>query len=386
MTKKPFDAIEIDGFRGLKHLRLEGLGLINILVGGNNSGKTSILEAVSILCNPSEPMEWLSMIARRDFGRLDETRIQSLRWCFAQTGRLTDPDAFFEAECVMRCRGEFPLRMLRVQYKDIVGEPDPNSRRGAQEYFPLLDDVPVDPESRRGALLTHSIEPIDLNQLRLFEVEDFPPENRTMEVWEDQPVSLGRPRSRENLITTETLTPYTYQINRHQVGRLSRGLFDRPRDTILELIRDFDPDVVDVKIASLRGDRPAIYLDHRRLGPAPLSIFGDALRRAVLLASTLSSLENGGVLLIDEIEAGIHVGALQRVFHWLRRAAVELDVQIFATTHSLEAVDAMFDVDSEDPGAPVVHHLDQTEHETQVKRIGSDLLLRLRRERGLDVR
>jgi len=55
MTQLPFEKVFIDGFRGLRNLELDGLGPINILVGGNNSGKTSVLEALSIACNPFEP-------------------------------------------------------------------------------------------------------------------------------------------------------------------------------------------------------------------------------------------------------------------------------------------------------------------------------------------
>src|SRR5271166_6028975 len=110
MPRYSLDNVTINGFRGLKDLRLEGLGLMNVLVGPNNCGKTSVLEALSILCNAFEPYEWVSMVRRRDFGRLDETRIQSLRWCFSQSGRLADPDAMFEGECVMTCHGHPHLR------------------------------------------------------------------------------------------------------------------------------------------------------------------------------------------------------------------------------------------------------------------------------------
>jgi AAA15 family ATPase/GTPase len=110
------------------------------------------------------------------------------------------------------------------------------------------------------------------------------------------------------------------------------------------------------------------------------------MRRAVLLASTLPSLQNGGVLLVDEIETGIHVSALGRVFAWLTKAARELRVQIIATTHSLEAVDAMAMSNKDGPPELVTFHLNQTEHQTQTRRMDEDLLVRLRRERGLDVR
>jgi hypothetical protein len=42
-------SISIHGYRGFDHFEMPDLGRINLLVGTNNSGKTSILEAVSIL-------------------------------------------------------------------------------------------------------------------------------------------------------------------------------------------------------------------------------------------------------------------------------------------------------------------------------------------------
>ena len=234
----------------------------------------------------------------------------------------------------------------------------------------------VDLQPRRGADIEHRIEWDPFIPGAPAE-DDLPIK---VQVWEDQPVPAGRPRLTRSPVPTETLTPYSYQINRVQVRYQSKNLFEPLRDLVLDLVRGFDPDVQDIDIASFRGARPAIYLSHRRLGPAPLSVFGDAMRRAVLLASTLPSLQGGGVLLIDEIETGIHVSALGRVFAWLTNAARDLGVQVVATTHSLEAVDAM--ALSSRNGLPdlVTFHLDQTEHETKTKRINEDLLVRIRRD------
>ncbi|MGP0067127.1 MAG: AAA family ATPase [Isosphaeraceae bacterium] len=382
MPKYSLDNVTIDGFRGLRKLRLDDLGLFNILVGENNSGKTSVLEALSILCNAHEPFEWVSMVRRRDFGQLDETRIQSLRWCFPQSGQLADPDAMFEGECAMSCEGEGiptlqPLR-LRVTYKDIVGDPDPFERdrrdrglvpEGEEEREEDVGEI----QPRRGAEIKHY-------------PNSFPPIEAR--IWEHQPVLVGRPRSRRSLVPNETLTPYSYQINRIQVRYQSQSVFDTGSPFILDLVREFDPEVDDIKIASFRGVRPAIYLQHKRLGPAPLSVFGDGLRRAVLLASALTALKHGGILFIDEIEAGIHVRALNRVSKWLIKAARDLRVQIVATTHSLEAVDAiaLATEDQHQLDDLVMFRLEQTEQETRAKRIYGELLLGIRREEGWDVR
>jgi len=83
-----------------------------------------------------------------------------------------------------------------------------------------------------------------------------------------------------------------------------------------------------------------LYIDHQDIGVAPLSAFGDGVRRLLYIASTLVQAK-GGVLLIDELESSIHTEVLDRSFAWLIKACQEMDVQLFATTHSLEAVDAL---------------------------------------------
>lgn len=117
----------------------------------------------------------------------------------------------------------------------------------------------------------------------------------------------------------------------------------------------------------------------------PLSVFGDAMRRCLLLATTMTNLGRGGVLLLDEVEVGIHTDALPKVFRWLADAARQLQVQVIATTHSLEVLDALLasDLSEEELAA---YQLTQTEEHTECKRFSGSALKRLRYERGLDIR
>ena len=51
---------------------------------------------------------------------------------------------------------------------------------------------------------------------------------------------------------------------------------------------------------------------------------------------------NGGLVLIDEIENGLHYSAQRKVFSNLLTMAKEFNVQIFATTHSSECIRAAY--------------------------------------------
>ena len=389
MHRLAFNQVSIDGFRGLKKLVLDQLGPLNILVGENNSGKTSVLEAISVLCRPYDPYEWLAMVRRRDFGQLDETRVQSLRWCFSQSGELVDPEFMYEGKCVFECKGAFPVRGLEVDYKDIVGEPSEKEIERLNRQRSRTGEFADMERQWRGAQIIHHI--WDESQ-----PHDQPPDPIIVQLWEEDRLIGVRSRTTSrrmpNVIPAEMLTPYSYQLNRMQVSSHSQQLlfplfheYKSGRETIVDLVREFDPDVIDINVASLRGGRPALYVSLKRLGSAPLSVFGDALRRAVLLASTIQTLA-GGVLLVDEMETGIHVSALKKVFAWLAKAARRFEVQIIATTHSLEAVDAVCESVDGHVDNLVTFHINQNNETTTVKRIAGEMLLRLRRERGLDVR
>jgi hypothetical protein len=73
------------------------------------------------------------------------------------------------------------------------------------------------------------------------------------------------------------------------------------------------------------------------------------------------------------------------VFQWLVRACKRIDAQLFATTHSLEAIDALLTAQIDDPSEIVAFHLPET-GEGRIKRFEGDILDNLRFERGLDIR
>jgi predicted ATP-dependent endonuclease of OLD family len=57
-----------------------------------------------------------------------------------------------------------------------------------------------------------------------------------------------------------------------------------------------------------------------------------------------------GTLLIDEFENGLHYEVQPQVWRFLTTLAHELDLQVFATTHSLDTVRSFQQAAAEDPG------------------------------------
>ncbi len=73
--------------------------------------------------------------------------------------------------------------------------------------------------------------------------------------------------------------------------------------------------------------------------PMPINMLGEGGFRALEISLAIASMK-GGAVLIDEIENGLHHSVLHSVFERLHNLADYYDVQVFATTHSLECVKA----------------------------------------------
>lgn len=71
----------------------------------------------------------------------------------------------------------------------------------------------------------------------------------------------------------------------------------------------------------------------------PLESFGEGMNRLLGLALALVNSSNG-ILLIDEIETGFHYSILPDVWKLIFKMAKDLNVQVFATTHSKDCIEA----------------------------------------------
>jgi hypothetical protein len=77
---------------------------------------------------------------------------------------------------------------------------------------------------------------------------------------------------------------------------------------------------------------------------------------------------------------------LHNVFRWLRNAAELLGVQVIATTHSLEAIDAMLFAEAEEFSEVVAFRLPTPGSEERLVRYSGESLRDLRVDGGMEVR
>lgn len=373
-----FDSLQISGYRALKSVNLSQLGQVNIFVGDNNAGKTSILEAISILCNPLDPFQWLEVSQRRLYlGRSQlmtlRPNIEALKWIFYQKIAASN-DELDQSEILIEANGTAPIHELRAKLGEIYGSGvEKNNQKNFEE-----DTSPPELESVRVGLELE----IAVN-LASVQGNSFPSEaeREIFQFWENE--RFVQRRRNKPIVKNATIFP-SYSSSEPILERLSRIILQEEdgKNEVLELIRSFDDNILDIQILSTPTAPATLYIKHKELGLAPLYVFGDGFKRALVIALTLLTTANG-VLLVDEIETSIHVSALGSVFSWLIETCRRREIQLFVTTHSLEAIDAMLqpEIATDNVVAFRVNNNGQAP-----QRFSGNLLHRLRSERGLDVR
>jgi AAA15 family ATPase/GTPase len=375
--------LQINSFRGLKGLNLSDLGWVNILVGKNNSGKTTILEAISIACNPLDPLQWIGTSERRlNIGRTPialRPSLESIKWLFPQENSNLE-ERKYQRRIEINTTGD-PDISVEAIITEIYGVGTDKSDNNADE-----EELSVESKYAKSGidLDVFSTAPFD-RQTNIFDDLANHNRNRTIEnfqFWEDERFIQSK-RSRERALLNHAIVYPSYSSSDVVLAfRLTQVTKQGAKSNLLAVLRLFDPEILDIHILSTSSNRSSLYIEHQKLGFAPFYTFGDGLKKTLLIALALPLAKNG-ILLIDEIETSIHFSALSQVFTWLIKACNINKTQLFVTAHSLEAVDAMLDADSEKDEV-VAFRLNDNNSPPQ--RFAGELLQRLRFDRGLDVR
>ena len=109
------------------------------------------------------------------------------------------------------------------------------------------------------------------------------------------------------------------------------------------------------------------------------------MNRLFELALGLVNVENGGVFLIDEIDSGLHFTTLVDIWRVVFDAAARLNVQVFATTHSWECIEAFQKAATEHPEEGGLIRLERGEDGIRAESFSEEELAIITRE-SIEVR
>lgn len=321
-------SIQIDGYRGFQKFEMAGLGRINLLVGTNNCGKTSVLEALHLLTSRGDPVALWQLLWRRGeriARALNPRHIEAeLDVCHLFTGHETH----IGSQLTISAKNQSPERTLSLA----VGELSPKDRA----EFPAGEHGAI---PSRLALFIKGTPSPPVRMLPLTRAGGIPAD--VMDISPRRPRRRASEENPSQFITTQSLD--TDEL----VTLWDKVALTPNEDLVLRALRFLDPDIQ--RIASQATAQGGYYSAFRggfiikRQGhdqPIPIGSMGDGMWRMMAMAIAITQCR-GGVLLVDEIDTGLHYTVMSDMWKLISGAAREFDVQVFATTHSSDCISSL---------------------------------------------
>jgi len=340
-----FTSLSITNFRGFQELKVEPLDRINLIAGKNDVGKTSLLEAIYLHCNPCTPTALLQVNEQRG---VSDPQIEDVgSWTFSVPSRAaltasTDTGGIGRTAELAVIDSQ---TAQRPEYDDarklFVSALRPEWwTSGARHVVMRYSDTQGRSGLGVGVATDHSFP-----QIRQLYGSPTPCLFITAR---DQLIGLELRPSDE---------PATILFN--DIEREGR------QQEVLSILRILEPRLTDLALLLFNRKTTINAQIEGMQKKVPLAFVGEGLVRLLLLSLGIARAA-GGVVLIDEVEKGLHYSVLTRIWTAIREAARRLDVQVFATTHSWECIRTAHEAFSEDgPYDLRLHRLDRIDGQTR---------------------
>ena len=367
-----FEAVK---YRGLRNFSLGPMKRVNLVTGPNGVGKTSLTEALWLFHGRYNPVIlWNLHVQRRE----------SLQG-FSPLIALGSGDPI-----ELRGSEDGASYGVRFDYEEIV---QPLQRRPNGSSRPGALDVEEELGTGLGNVASDRVERLNLLPIVGGLTAEYDQKDPHVDKYYSEVIlgptgpGLARPirrTGRPTGIIVNRDAPFPIESDR--VERFSNVVARGEKRQLLDILRLIQPPIRDIEILSHQGT-PSLWADVGGPDLLPVEALGGGVVRLLSLFVNFFN-ARGGLIVIDEIENGIHHSALQKLWQQIRELSTLLDVQSFITTHSRECVNAAVAVDGNTEGTSdfVVHQMYQAEDgERRSETYAGDKLMSAL-DLGLDVR
>ena len=327
-----FDRLDIRGFRGFTDLRLEDCGKFNVFLGANDVGKTSILEAIFLLSGSVNPELALRVQHFRHLDVREHDDLSSLfhGLDFQKTIDLTA----FSGGVSRRLEISAGWSETTIDAQTLrPGEDVGGILRLRGNALPNGQSSMSLPSGFQALLLKTSIETAD-------GVTDSYTSTAKAQGG-DVRFQMPTGAATESMISVRFFKT-GHQYDSDPIGEM---IVDKKSNRLIEYLQAVNPRIADIAVSG-----NIAYLDVGLKRMLPLNLFGGGMiRAAVILASCIRGDQR--IVLIDEIENGLHYRAIASLLRALLTLSREARIQFFVTTHSVEFLRYLQRVLAEQPFA-----------------------------------
>lgn len=287
-----FTSLRIESYKRLSGLEISRFSRINLFAGINNSGKTTLLEAIYLLCRQNDFSGLLETVRRR--GKVAVDRLNP-EWFLQQL----PPE--------IRISGVFDKSDTSIQTKHYVEE---GAGIDTSRYLESVEIVSDFQQIHQESLT------------RIFKGRERETQAEGIKILcpavYSSPFFLNEPHR------------YASYYHKSTQSKALPKIFEFIQQKVVDSVEDIR--LVDEWQRFLVTDKSYDYaLD--------LTEYGEGLQRIFFISLLFASAQNG-VILIDEFENAIHTELMANFTTFICGLAKLFNVQVFLTSHSKECIDA----------------------------------------------
>ena len=318
--------VAINNFRGFDEFGCDCFAPITVIGGRNNSGKSSLLEALALTLDIKGCDMLLSTNRIRG---VDMSKLDDLRSLFNQGD--TTRGVLIASEF-----DDLISRKFRMEF---------NSPEVVLSSAASASPIPIDSVEEMAKYSPHILVHVSERPLKALE-DSYSKKFFVVEQNENGLVAtqISDAPSGRGLYVSPNLRDYAMDrlINLYKKGEA---------ESIDEALRSIDD-----RIESVLPIDNSLYVKLRGVKPPiALKSLGDGAVKVAMSLAMVLFVPDGGVCAFDEVENGLHYSAMRLLWGALVKVARRRNVQLIASTHSLEMLHAMKDVSEENQGSDFVY-------------------------------
>lgn len=326
------DSLNIQNYRNLRKLRINSLERVNLIIGKNNTGKSTILEAIAIYATKGDLALIFQLLGERgeDFKRREANQDYTESNILTLSSLFTDRQVGFERNNAIS---------IGSVENTIFGEERSSDNSISLRFVQYFDETQRD---NQGVIITRKrtvLQSGEEKQVANFKVG--------LEIRVDK---------NSNILSLDDSRPYRYSfrglgnnesfqfirtrnIDREINGKLWDNITLTEKEKyVIEALKIIEPQTERIAfIGENPKERMAVIKLANAPGVLPLRSMGDGINRVLTIILALVNSDNG-FLLIDEFENGLHHTVQEQLWRIIFNLAEELKVQIFVTTHSEDCI------------------------------------------------
>lgn len=342
------DSFIAQNFRQFINLELPRLSTVNLFVGRNNAGKSALLEAIEVYATGGTYRTLLSIVSAREEtwgGSVVSENMSVGNEVFRHLFRghlLPEPDT-----------------------KGFIVGPLAEPKKQLQVTTAVYQSIP----SQDGGMIRAKVEAAQISELQedvemhLVSIED----GQTRRI-----IGLNRPGRFISRFEADNRTPIQVVPTKNMQPEKVAALWDvvglNEEREVINGLKLIENGITGIKFVKAEGPLSQRTVREARVPLAsiaghtelfPLRSMGDGLTRLFHVVLALVNAKKG-VLLIDEFENGLHWSIQEDVWKTIFTLAASLNVQVFATTHSRDCVQAFSAAWQEQPEHGTYYRLENT--------------------------